>query len=129
MNDPIAKLYDALSAGSAAEARKAFSPDAVSWHSFDQQEQDLDTVIASFEQLIANSAARGIADIHRIEIPGGVVQEHAFWMETQGGVRMAWPVCLVVRIEDGLIARINEYMDRAGRYSPGEDVVQVPGRG
>ena len=29
---------------------------------------------------------------------------------------MGWPVCIVVEIRDGLIARIDEYIDRAGWF-------------
>ena len=35
---------------------------------------------------------------------------------TASGVRRAWPVCVIVRLRDGLISRFDEYIDRSGSY-------------
>lgn len=122
----IDRLYDALSRGDAEGMRKACMPGARFWHNFDQIACDLDSAVDGWAAVIANSAERGIADIRRHQIDGGYVQQHLYVMRTLTGKRMIWPVCLVVRIEDGLIARIDEYIDRAGSFSSEDDAPKTP---
>jgi ketosteroid isomerase-like protein len=49
----------------------------------------------------------------RSPIPGGFVQRHVLRGELESGHVLAVPVCLVVTIEDGRIARLYEYLDSA----------------
>lgn len=117
---PVDRLYDALARGDTAGARACCTPDARFWHCFDGEAQDLDTAVRGWEQLIAHSAARGIEDVRRRPLDDGFVQQHMFAMTTAAGARKGWAVCLVVRLDGDLIARVDEYMDRAGSFAPAE---------
>jgi ketosteroid isomerase-like protein len=124
----IDRFYAALCAGDLAAAQSCFAEDAYLWHSFDGTAQDLATAAAGWADLIAASGAREIHDIRRHETADGLVQQHVFVMTTPTGDRLAWPVCLVLRIERGRIVRLDEYIDRAGSFvAAGHDHVATPG--
>ncbi len=120
-------LYAALSDGRLDDALACLTPDAVVWHCFDGVLEDWATTRAGWEKLIANFPERGVSDVWRSQIPGGVVQRHMFSARTPAGKRMSWAVCLFVRIEGGLIARIDEYIDRAGVLVVPDGEMGTPG--
>jgi hypothetical protein len=37
--------------------------------------------------------------------------------KTQAGDMVGWAICVVVKIKNGLITRIDEYIDRAGKFA------------
>lgn len=120
-------FYEALARGDVGALRASFAPGAIIWHSFDGIAQDVDTAIKALEGLIAHSAKRGFEDVRQEPISGGLLRRQLFVLTLPDGVRKAWPVCLIIRIEDGLITRMDEYMDRAGSFAPGEGEVATPG--
>jgi len=116
----IDRLFAALSRGDVPAAAACCTPDARIWHSFDRIAQDMGEAKAGWEAFIAGFPARAFVDVRRSAIPGGFVQQHTMVVKTAAGANIAWPVCLVAKVKDGLIARIEEYMDRAGSYpAPG----------
>lgn len=123
----VDRLYDALGRGDAEGMRMACTPGALFWHSFDQTAQDLDAAVSGWAAIVANSAERGIFDVRRQATADGYVQQHLYVMRTTAGKRVIWPVCLVVQIEDGLVARIDEYIDRAGSFLSEDDAPETPG--
>lgn len=125
--NPIDRMFDALAVGDLAAARAACTSGARIWHSFDRVAHDLDSIERDWAGLIAATEARGITDVHRQPTPDGFVQQHLFWITPKGGTRKIWPVCVVVRVEDGLIARFDEYIDRAGAYASDEEPLRTPG--
>jgi ketosteroid isomerase-like protein len=116
--DPIGRLYDALRNGDIAAMRACCAADVRVWHCFDGIEQSLDQACDGWAQLIDGTAARGIDHVVQRRAGDVLVQQHDFWMETRDAQRSAWHVCLVVRIEDDCIMRIDEYIDRAARFPP-----------
>lgn len=125
--NPIDRMFDGLAAGDVAAARAACTPDARIWHSFDRIALDLDGIERDWATLIAGTDGRGITDVRRQATPDGFVQQHLFWITPKGGDRKIWPVCVVARIENGLIARLDEYIDRAGAYASDEEPLKTPG--
>ena len=125
--NPIDLMFDALAAGDVAAARAACTPDARIWHSYDGLALTLDEIEPQWAGLVAGTAERIVTDVRRQETPGGFVQQHLFVIRPLGGARKAWPVCVVARVEDGRIARLDEYIDRSGAFAPGEGEVVTPG--
>jgi ketosteroid isomerase-like protein len=121
------RFYDALAAGDLDAARACFTPTAQIWHSFDAVAQDVDAAAIGWAALLEASIERGLHDIHRHLTADGLVQQHVFAMRTAAGQRIGWPVCLVVRIENDLITRLDEYIDRAGSFAPPDGPITTPG--
>ncbi len=123
----IDRLFGALGAGDLETARDCLTPDARLWHSFDQVAMDRDTTMAGFADFIANFAARSFVDVRRHAFEGGFVQQHLMTATKHSGEVLAWPVCIVVRIENDRIVRLDEYIDRAGFFKPESGAVTTPG--
>ncbi|WP_405181936.1 nuclear transport factor 2 family protein [Nocardia sp. NBC_01377] len=117
----IDRLFTALGNGDVDAAIACLSTDAKVWHAFDRVAHDLGTVRAGWEKLIAGTSERSVTDVRRAPTPTGFVQQHLMTMRTLAGTRLAWPVCIVVRVDDGLISRLDEYIDRAGHFTPVDD--------
>ena len=123
----IDRLFGALAEGDLAEARDCLAPDARLWHSFDRIALDRDGAIAGFADFVGNFAARSMIDVRRHAIEGGFVQQHLMTATRHSGEVLAWPVCIVVRIEHDRIVWLDEYIDRAGFFTPGSGEVSTPG--
>ena len=123
----IDRLFDSLARGDIDGIREALSPDARVWHSFDCIAHDRDATVANLANTISAFPERRTADVRRQATLTGFVQQHLFVVRTADGRRMAWPVCIVVEIKDGLIARLDEYIDRAGYFVPADGVTGTPG--
>lgn len=124
----IDRMLAALSSGDLSMAADCFTPDARIWHSFDRIVHDLDGIMAEWEALVANFPERNFVDVRRQPTPEGFVQQHLMTGTTASGARRAWPVCIVLRMENGRIARLDEYIDRAGSFEPPvEGPIRTPG--
>lgn len=124
----IDRLFGALAGGDVQRALDCFADGAKVWHCFDCIAHDKPAMRGQWQALVDNFPERDFVDVRRQPIPGGFVQQHAMTATTASGVRKAWPVCIVVRIENGLIARLDEYIDRAGAFDPGPDrLLATPG--
>lgn len=124
----IDRMFDALARGDCAAALACFTPGGQVWHGFDGIAHDRAAILEQWQALVDNSVARVVADVRRQATPDGFVQQHVMAVTGASGETRAWPICIVVRIEQGLIARLDEYIDRAGFFvpAPGEPLV-APG--
>ena len=113
----IDALYAALSKGDIAAARACCTEDFCLWHNFDRIEQNRDEAAIGWGQFIGSFPERAFIDVRRSATAQGFVQQHLVVGRTQSGARIGWPLCIVVKMRDGLIARIDEYIDRAGSYA------------
>ncbi len=124
----IDRFYSALCRGDTPGARACCTPDVRFWHSFDGIAQDLETASRQWEEQAQTFPESGNADVRRMRGQDGrFVQQHVFWIRTEAGDRLGWPVCMIVDVRDGLIARLDEYVDRAGSISIASDEIRTPG--
>ena len=121
------RLFNGLASGNLEECRAALASDAVVWHGFDGIPQDRESILASFANLCAAFPERRFADIRRQPTPTGFVQQHVMAVRSADGTARAWPVCVVVRTKDGVITRVDEYIDRAGSFTPADGPLITPG--
>jgi len=123
----IDRMYSALGNGDIDAAVACYTPDAHIWHSFDCVAFNLDAIRPQWEGMKSGFPEQEVADIWREKIEGGFVQRHMWVVRTASGERKAWAVCIFVTIRDGLIARLDEYIDRAGAFSQqGEGPLVTP---
>ncbi|MCW1428369.1 nuclear transport factor 2 family protein [Novosphingobium sp. JCM 18896] len=114
----IDRMFAALAAGKVEAALACLSDDAKIWHGFDCLAHDKAAMRAQYRGLVDGFPARDFVDVRRQATPTGFVQQHVMTATTPSGQRKAWPACIVVRIENGLITRLDEYIDRAGAFEP-----------
>ena len=64
-------------------------------------------------QFIANVPKRVYANRRFFPVDGGFVQQHDTKLHFADGRVLVLPVCIVFKVVDGKIARLDEYLDRA----------------
>lgn len=106
------RLISAIEAGDREALGALYADDVVIWHNTDQVEMTKEENLASLDALTAMTTARRYSDIRRHLIDGGFVQQHVLNLDWGSGSG-ALPGCVVVQLRDGLISRIDEYLDGA----------------
>ena len=107
------RFIGAIQSGDVDTVRAAYAPDAKIWHNHDGVEQSVDDNMKSLGWFI-----RKIPDRHyrvlRIEaLHDGYVQQHVLEATLPDGTPWAMPACVVIKMEGGLITRLDEYLDSA----------------
>lgn len=111
--DAIAnRLIAAIEAGDRDALGALYADDVVVWHNTDQVEMTKEQNLASLDALAEMTTARRFTDVRRHVIDGGFVQQHVLNLDWGSGSG-ALPGCVVVQLRDGLIARVDEYLDGA----------------
>lgn len=116
----IDRLFGSLESGDLEAAVGCFSDDARVWHSYDRVALEKSAFREQWRKLIDDFPERRFVDVCREAIPGGFVQRQVMAVVTPTGARMAWPVCMILTLRDGLIVRLDEYIDRAGFFVPAD---------
>ncbi|HEX7875293.1 MAG TPA: nuclear transport factor 2 family protein [Sphingobium sp.] len=122
------RLFDALARGDVDGAVATLTPDARVWHGFDGIAHDREAIARDWTGFVGAFPERFVTDIRRQTTADGLVQQHLMVVRTAQGRRMAWAVCVVVRLEGDRIARLDEYIDRAGSFAIADDApLTTPG--
>ena len=104
-------LFCAIEAGDVDAVRELYADDMVAWHNFDRIEQTKDQNLFVLQWVARNLSDRHYDDIRRYAIDGGFVQQHVLRGNNVEGVEVQIPACIVVKVADGKITRIDEYLD------------------
>lgn len=103
----------AFAAGDIAALGALYAPHAVVWHNNDGVEQSREQSLLVLGWLAEHTSNRSYQDVRRFFDDGRLVEQHTVVMETASGTTINCPACLVVEVRDGLISRIDEYIDAA----------------
>lgn len=106
-------FFDAIERGDLDRVRAAYAPDAVVWHNTDRQEQDVEANLRVLAWVVRNISERQYGDVQRAVLDDGFVQQHVLSGVGPNGARFAMPAMMRVWIRDGLITRLDEYLDSA----------------
>ena len=115
------RFIAALEAGDEATVRDCYAADAVIWHNFDGIEQSVDDNVASLHWLRSVLSDCRYDIVRRELLPDGFLQQHVLRGTAKSGKEVAMPACVVVRVDEGRITRLDEYLDPtpANRYLMG----------
>lgn len=116
--NPLDLVFDNLAAGDVAAALEGLAADGQVWHSFDRIAYDREGTAREWAAFVEAFPERAFTRIRRQPTPQGFIQQHVMTVRTAGGQRMSWEVCVVVAVEGNRIRRLEEYLDRAGSFSP-----------
>lgn len=128
MTLPVAeRLAAALETGDDGRLRSLCRPDAVFWSSFLDRDLDIATLCAVRAAERAVAPALALREVRVVATADGFVQRMRVRGPLPDGSAVDIPVCLVVDVVDGLVSRIEEYVD--GRsVTPLARLVAVPPR-
>ena len=107
------RFIDAIERGDVAATKACYAPGAVVWHNFDNAEQSVDDnmkVLAWFARKLTD---RHYRVVRREVLADGFLQQHVMEATLPDGRPFRMPACCVIRMKDGLITRLEEYLDSA----------------
>jgi uncharacterized protein len=107
------RFLTGVQAGDQEAVHACYAPDAVIWHNFDGIEQTVDQNMRSLRWFVRTLPDRRYRVLRREAIKDGFVQQHVLEATLPDGTAWAMPACVVVTVKDGLIVRLDEYLDSA----------------
>lgn len=93
--------------------RDIYAPNARIWHNFDQAVQSVDENLKTLEWIHGKLDEIEYEIVRREPIPGGFYQQHILRGKLASGAEFAMPACAIVKIADGHIVSLDEYLDTA----------------
>jgi len=112
--DTADQLFAAIADGDADAVTALWSDGVTVWHTGDERDSDKARALKVIRWYVGATTYRRYEVLDRQVFDGGFVQQHILHCTNLGGEQLALRVCLVVKIgDDGLIRRIDEYLDPA----------------
>jgi ketosteroid isomerase-like protein len=111
VSSTVDRFVDALSTGDAGTLHELFADDAVIWHNYDQLAQPAAAALGALAGLAALRPRYEI--IGRDVVDSACIQRHVVHLTLPGGQAASIPAIQRISVSDGLIRRIDEYMDSA----------------
>lgn len=111
MLDLARRLFDAIETGDAATVKALYAPGATLWTNVTQRDAAAAEVAAFLPVLAKRMPDRRYANRRVSVFDGGFVQRHRLTGTRGDGARVAVECCVVVTVADGLVTRIEEYLD------------------
>lgn len=93
--------------------RDIYAPGARIWHNFDQPLQSVEDNLKTLQWIHGKLNDLEYDIVRREPIPGGYYQQHVLRGKLASGADFAMPACVIVKVEDGKIASLEEYLDTA----------------
>jgi ketosteroid isomerase-like protein len=114
INDVADALFSAIEHGDGTALAALWADDIVVWRLGGGRERDKTRALAVLEWFVAITVERRYEVLDRQFFDGGFVQQHLLHARGRAGTELRFRACLVVRVgDDGLITRIDEYLDPA----------------
>ena len=108
------RLFKAIERGDVKAITDIYAPHTKIWHNFDKVAQSVDENLAVLNWVVANLAEISYTEIQRQPTPTGFVQQHVLRGKVKAsGKEIAIPACIVCKVENGRITRLDEYLDSA----------------
>ncbi|MEU9808033.1 nuclear transport factor 2 family protein [Mycobacterium sp. NPDC050853] len=112
--DEIAqRLFAAIEIGDIDTVAVLYAPDIVVWLNTLGEPRNRDENLATLTWVARNLSDFRYTAIRRSITPDGFVQQHVVNAINRAGERVSVAACIVATISDGLITRIDEYLDSA----------------
>jgi ketosteroid isomerase-like protein len=107
------RFFDAVEAGDLETVRAIYAPAARIWHNTDEGEQSVEENLATLAGFVRRIRDRRYADRRVAVFDGGFLQQHVLHGTRADGIRLRLPACIICRVENGRIVRLDEYFDSA----------------
>ena len=111
--DLAERFVGAIQSGDTDTVRACYHPDAKLWHNTDNIEQTVDQNMKVLGWFINNLPDRNYRVLRREALSDGFLQQHVLEATLPDGSLFKMSACVVVRVENGVITRLDEYLDSA----------------
>jgi ketosteroid isomerase-like protein len=108
------RLFSAIEAGDVDAVAAMWSDDVTVWHAGDKRRSEKARAMRVIEWFVSATADRHYDVLDRRFFDGGFVQRHVLHGTAREGTPYSLPVGIIIVVgRDGLITRIDEYLDPA----------------
>ena len=107
------RFIAALEGGDTEAVRAFYAPDATVWHNNDDRDQDVDRNLRSLDWFARKLPNRRYRVTNREALKDGFLQQHVLEAVLPDGAPWRLLACVVIRMKDGKITRLEEYLDSA----------------
>lgn len=111
----VERFFAAIEAGDIDTVRRMYAPDALIWHNDDLIEQNVEDNLKMLKALHRAVSGLRYDVVRRAELPDGVIQQHVLRGALPNGGPVALHAAMYLRVSDGRITRIEEYLDSGQR--------------
>ena len=105
------RFVNAIQTGDVPAVRACYAPGAKIWHNTDDIEQTVDDNIKVLDWFIATLPDRNYRVLRREALKDGFLQQHVLEATLPDGTPWKMYACVVIKMENGLITRLDEYLD------------------
>ena len=99
--------------GDVEAVRACYAPDAKIWHNTDGIEQTVDQNLKMVKWLTRTMPECKYRILRRVALENGFLQMHVLEAKRQDGQSFRLDACVVVTMANGVISRLDEYLDSA----------------
>lgn len=107
------RFFAAVTSGDIDAVRACYAPGAVIWHNTDGVSQSVDENLRVLRWIAQNVRDFRYEDVRCQPTPTGFVEQHMTCGASPSGKEFAIPACIVCTVVDGLVTRLDEYLDSA----------------
>ncbi len=107
------RFVGALEAGDTETVLACYAPDAKIWHNTDGIEQTVEQNMKVLAWITRKLPNRTYKIIRREALSDGFLQQHVLTAALPDGSRFEMAACVIVKVENGVITRLDEYLDSA----------------
>lgn len=111
--DFAARFMTAIENGDLETVRASYAPGAKIWHNHDGIEQSVDENLKVMTWMARALPGRRYRIIRREALADGFLQQHVLEATLPDGAAWTLDACVVIRMANGLITRLDEYLDSA----------------
>ncbi|MCC7363299.1 MAG: nuclear transport factor 2 family protein [Dehalococcoidia bacterium] len=111
--DVAERFFAAIASADIEAVRTCYAPDARIWHNVGGEEQGVEENLRLLGWVTRNTGDYRYEDVRRQASEEGFIQQHVLRGTNRKGHPVEVPACVVARVSDGRITRIDEYIDSA----------------
>ena len=108
------KFVSAIERADVDVIRQCYASDARIWHNFDNIEQTVDQNLATLAWMVKRLPERRYVVLRREALSDGFMQQHTLAGTARNGEAVSMPACIICKVADGRITRLDEYLDPTG---------------
>lgn len=108
----VSRFFAAIEGKNPGVVAQMYADDVEVWHNFTRACQDKPTNVQTLTAMCEHVPQVRYEVLERLRLDDGrVLQRHVLRATTPSGEEILIPACLFIRVRDGKIARIDEYLD------------------
>jgi ketosteroid isomerase-like protein len=107
------RFMAAIQAGDSDAVRACYAPNAAIWHNTDGLEQSVEDNLRVLRWFARKLPDRFYRVLRREALSDGFLQQHVLEATLPDGTAWKMSACVVVKVKDGLVTRLDEYLDSA----------------